>query len=282
MLRRTEPLGIPRPFRFRDGSATMPRFAKPLAALCVVLLPALSRAGSIPLDPLTTPFLQSDCQAEAGRWVLFTGRFCMGTCPPDTFVSAEACGMGIVVNPDLRLPISPDREVWRSFQIGADLGPDDDSSVEMLPAEGAFDVRDRSPGEWWFMASWQSPAWDLDLAALGVTALRLPLAGEVDEARPLFITALIRWDDGFSHEVRMDARAVTTGDLVLPFAGSAPSHVHDILLLFTDCAPSNDFMCHPLPMFGPRRYRIGAPSFETNAATALKRRSWGALKTRAY
>ena len=119
------------------------------------------------------------------------------------------------------------------------------------------------------------------LRAAALPALPLVLAAKVTALLGFGLYRGVWRTIGFK-DVATIARAVTTGDLVLPFAGSAPSHVHDILLLFTDCAPSNDFMCHPLPMFGPRRYRIGAPSFETNAATALKRRSWGALKTRAY
>ena len=259
----------------------MSRRTLAFVALLATWPSAFALAGSLVLDPLTTPFVAPDCLVDTGHWVLFTNRFCPGTCPPDEYLVEETCGSGIVVNFDLRLPISPDRGLFRCFQLAADVGPDDDVSLEMLPAERAFDVRDRAPGRWWFTMSWQSTAWDLDLAGRGVTALRIPLAGEVDDGRPLYVTAIVE-SDAVPHnrQVVLAARASAAGDLVLPFAGPAPTHVIGVTLLFGDCPFESDNFCHATPGFGPRRYRIGAPSFDTSDATPIGHGSWGALKAR--
>ena len=77
-------------------------------------------------------------------------------------------------------------------------------------------------------------------------------------------------------------RVSSSGDLVVPFAtlgvtASAAAHVEQVVLVFSDC-PWRGNPCGATAGFAPRRYRIGAPSFDTDDSSPAARHSWGALK----
>jgi hypothetical protein len=239
---------------------------------------AAARAGTVVLDPLTTPFVAPPCMTETGHWVMFTDRYCSGTCPPDSVLTSDACFTGIVANFGLELAITPGQSLFRMFQLLGDLPPGDDTSVEMLLDRHAFDVRDQAPGSWHLLLEWDSATWALDLAGRGATALRVPLSGDIGPARPVYVTAAF-WNGAKAAEVTVPA--TSPGDLVVPFAAiglSIPvaSGIDRIVLVFSDCPYWQEFPC--AAEFAPRRYRIGAPSFDTDVITAVPRRTWGALK----
>ena len=237
-----------------------------------------ARGGTVVLDPLSTPFVAPPCMTNTGHWVMFTDRYCPGTCPPDSVLTSDACPARIVTNFDLDLLITPGRKLFRNFELLGDVPLGDDTSVEMLLDSHAFDVRDQATGRWHLLLEWESPAWALDLAGLGATALRVPLSGDIGLARPVYVTAAF-WNGSKATEVTV--AAASPGDLVVPFTAiglTVPiaSRIDQIVLVISDCPQWENGTC--ATTFGPRRYRIGAPSFDTDVTTATPRRTWGALK----
>ena len=255
-----------------------------LTAVVLALTASAARAGTLVFDPFTDSFPPNPCIQDVERHVVYDGLFCPGSCPPDSFRTTW-CGSNTVnMGINWTLPgmaLDPDQHFsrWATMQANSPDGASG-ASAELAPGDPRIDVHTTSPrGSVLYMGYSSPDAWTIDLASHGVTALRIPLTGDVSAEQPLVCVTWMGSLGATGGHATCTARATAEGDLVLPFShfvtepGFDLAYFRTLNLTFEDC--ESGYCPGTVPA---RHYRIGAPRFDTGAATPAVRRTWGALK----
>ncbi len=242
---------------------------------------AAARADTFMIDAFKNPFPASPCILDAERHVIYSGLFCVGTCPPDSF-RTNWCGSQQEL--DWTNPSgSADggMNLGRYAAIHANSGGYSTvSSAELAPVDPRIEVNTNDPlGSALYLTYWSENGESIDLAARGAIALRIRCTGQVSTSQPLVCEAMMASYGAIGGSAYCTARANADGDFVLPInqfvaePGFDLAFVWTIALAFEDC--EGRVCSGTVP---PRRYWIGPPQFDVGAATPALRRSWGQLK----
>ncbi len=251
-----------------------------LLALLLALLVATARptpAASLLLDAMTDPLPASPCLPVSAQPVVFLGPFCdAAACPPGEIVPfAAPCNLA---TQDALAGVLRHRQ-----RLAEILGnPDLAASVRVRPDLACAEVgfSDPAGNESDFVYERAGADWNLDLATAGVTALRVPVSGDVSALRPLQVSVGL-----VDRATYLGASAVVTvtapGDVVVPFTALAVdsgfdfSGVDVVSVGFGECL---DGACPGAGTYAPRSFTVGPFSFDVDLGTPVRTHSWGSLK----
>ncbi|MCE9627073.1 MAG: hypothetical protein K8R56_04050 [Candidatus Eisenbacteria bacterium] len=245
-----------------------------LLALGLVCVAVPSLAGTIVLEPWTTPFPPNLCLEDTHAAVIFAGPYCDGfSCPPGTIRFGPCNGSNSTEFSVLS------SESFGTFTRYVDLQGETVSSG-ILPSAQRIDFRHGDIPVWLSVLDYQwSIPGGFNLPAHGVDELQFEVLGTPGIDPPISVTVIL-W--GLTGQLTLTRSITQPGLVSLPLAdfesvtGYTGTDVNEVSVEFSNC-PNAD--CTGLPPATAGGFSLGPISFHSTLPTPTKQRSWSQVKS---